>query len=553
MIIIKGKGVYGGYAFGPIAFYERQDSIVKRKHIEDVDSEIIRFEKAQGVAIEQLKNLHDKAIQEVGELDAQIFEIHQMMLDDDDFVSSITNIIKTQQINAEFAVATTGTNFSKMFSLMDDDYMKERATDVKDISERIIRILSEDNQDGFTTDKCVILAADDLVPSETVQLDKTYIKSFVTMYGSPNSHTAILARMMNIPAIIGLGEQLSPKYDGKYAIVDGFNGKVIIEPDQETIEFYEKKQLEETERQNLLKSLKGKDNTTIDGSSIKLFANIGNVADVAYALQNDAGGIGLFRSEFLYLQSKDFPTEEEQFQAYKTVVENMAGKQVVIRTLDIGADKQIDYFNLPKEENPALGYRAIRICLEQPEIFKTQLRALLRASAYGDIAIMFPMITDVEEVREAKAILQNAKSELTALGVPYSNDIEVGIMIETPAAVMVSDILAKEVDFFSIGTNDLTQYLLAVDRQNPKLDRFYRPHHLGLLRMIKMAADNIHKEGKWIGICGELGADIELTEMFLAIGIDELSVSPSSILELRHKIQTINLSEVKEKLLDSLK
>jgi phosphotransferase system enzyme I (PtsI) len=481
-----------------------------------------------------------------------IFQVHQMMLDDLDYVEAITNMITTQNINAEYAVATTGDNFSQMFASMDDDYMRERAADVKDISERVVSILSGSEASGLVTDTPVILASDDLAPSETVQLDKNMVLSFVTQGGSTNSHTAILARTMNIPAIIGLGKDLSEEYEGKLAIVDGATGQVFIEPDGETYTTYQAKQKEYQEKQELLQQLKGQENISLDGQKVKLYANIGNASDIGAVLQNDAAGIGLFRSEFLYLDSDDFPTEEEQFKVYKYVAETMAGKQVIIRTLDIGADKQIDYFNLPKEENPAMGYRAIRICLTQKDIFRTQLRALFRASAYGNIAIMFPMIIALEEVLEIKEIVADVKKELDEEGIPYNKDTQLGIMIETPAAAMISDDLAKEVDFFSVGTNDLTQYTTAVDRQNANLEKFYHPHHKALLRLLKLTADNAHKNGIWIGICGELGADMELTETFLAMGIDELSVSPACILPLRKKIRETSVAERREELLAGL-
>ena len=552
MIILTGKSVCGGYAFGKLAFYDQQKSEVKRIRITDTDGELTRYKSASNKAISNLKELFDKALKEVGEVNAQIFEVHQMMLEDEDYVDSITNIITTQEVNAEYAVAITSDNFSQMFSSMDDEYMKERAADVKDISERVIRLLCGFDEAPAITGEPIILAADDLAPSETVQFDKDKILAFVTMHGSTTSHTAILARMMSIPAIIGLENNLTPDFNGEYAIVDGYEGKVYINPDSDTIAKLQVKADSEKDKKRQLELLKGKGNITLDGHKIDIFANIGGVGDVASALQNDAGGIGLFRSEFLYLQTETYPTENEQFFAYKTVAETMAGKKVVIRTLDIGADKQIGYFNLDKEENPAMGFRAIRICLERQHIFKTQLRALYRASAYGNIAIMFPMITDVEEVLEIKQIVNHVKSELIEQGIPFSENVELGIMIETPAAVMVSDLLAKEVDFFSVGTNDLTQYLLAVDRQNPYIERFYRPHHRGLLRCLKIAADNAHKEGKWIGICGELASDIDLTETFLAIGIDELSVSPGRVFALREKVRSIDLSKVKERIISTL-
>lgn len=537
MITLSGKSVFGGVEIGKIAFYKRNERQIKRYRVEDTAAEVKRFEAAKAVALDELRALHEKAMKDVGEENAMIFEMHQMMLEDLDYCESIMHIITTQEVNAEYAVGTTADNFAAMFSSMDDAYMQGRAADVKDISERVLNILSGASKSGIETDVPVIVAADDLVPSETVQLDKKLVLGFATMYGSSNSHTAILARTMNIPAIIGLGEELKPEYDGAFAIIDGFSGKIYIDPDEETLELMKKKQAEDREKKALLQELKGKENVTLSGQKINLYANIGNSSDVGLVLKNDAGGIGLFRSEFLYLENDTFPTEEQQFAVYKAVAENMAGKKVIIRTLDIGADKQVDYFNLPHEENPALGYRAIRICLTQTDIFKTQLRALLRASAYGQIAIMFPMIISVSEVKRIKEIMKEVKAELREAGIPFNDNIETGIMIETPAAVMMSRELAKEVDFFSVGTNDLTQYTLAIDRQNPKLDEFYDAHHPAVLAMIKMAADNAHAEGKWIGICGELGADLELTETFLEMGIDELSVSPSMILPLRKKVR----------------
>lgn len=552
MIVLDGKGVCGGYAFGPIAIYARRDSLVKRRHTADSAAEFVRADSAIGTAKEQLAALYGKALAEVGEANAQIFEIHQMMLEDADYLDSVHNIIAAQKVNAEYAVATTADNFAQMFSAMEDDYMRARAADVRDISERVLRVLTGAQAGVLHTDIPVILAAEDLAPSETVQLDKSKILSFVTKHGSASSHTAILARMMNIPAVIGLGDGLSPALDGKEAIVDGFAGRVYIEPDAATTAQYRQKAEEEAARKRRLHTLKGKENITLDGRKVDVFANIGGVGDVAVALQNDAGGIGLFRSEFLYLQTEDYPTEEEQFQAYKTVAETMAGRKVIVRTLDIGADKQIGYFQMDAEENPALGYRAIRICLDRPAVFRTQLRAIYRASAFGNIAIMFPMITDVAEVQAAKAAAKQVRKELAAQGIPYGKAVELGIMVETPAAVMVSDLLAKEVDFFSVGTNDLTQYTLAVDRQNPKLEAYYRPHHTGLLRMLKITADNIHRQGGWIGICGELAADTELTEMLLAIGFDEFSVSPGAVYPLREKIRATDLAKSRKVLLKQL-
>ena len=537
MITLSGKSVFGGVAIGKIAFYKRQEKQVRRYRVEDTEAEVARFEDAQETAIAQLGELYDKAMEDVGEANAAIFEVHQMMLMDLDYVDSIKNIITTQEVNAEYAVATTGDNFSRMFASMDDAYMQGRAADVKDVSDRLLGILSDAGESGVVADEPVIVAADDLVPSETVQLDKSKVLAFATMYGSANSHTAILARTMNIPAVIGLGEGIAKEYDGHMAAIDGFTGTIYIDPDEETMKTMTEKREEDRRQKALLEELKGKENVTLSGQKINVYANIGNLSDVGAVLKNDAGGIGLFRSEFLYLESEDFPTEEQQFQVYKQVAENMAGKKVIIRTLDIGADKQVDYFGLDKEENPALGYRAIRICLTRPEIFKTQLRALYRASAYGQIAIMFPMIISVKEVKQIKEIIEEVKEELREAKIPFREDVELGIMIETPAAVMMSRELAKEVDFFSVGTNDLTQYTLAIDRQNQKLDAFYDPHHPAVLAMIRMAAENAHAEGKWIGICGELGADLELTEEFLAMGLDELSVSPAMVLPLRKKIR----------------
>lgn len=540
MVVLDGKSVYGGIAIGRISIFDKGESQVKREVVDDVPAEIDRFMTAKEKAKEQLQKLYDKAIKEVGEANAMIFEVHQMMLDDLDYVESITNMIETQKINAEFAVATTGDNFSQMFAAMDDAYMKERAADVKDISNRVIMILQGKETDGIQSDEPVILVAEDLAPSETVQLDKSKVLSFVTRLGSTNSHTAILARTMNIPALIGVNFEQG--MDGKMAVVDGFEGKIYIEPDEETLKKFEERREEEERKKKLLLELKGKENVTLDGKKINLYANIGGVSDVANVLSNDAGGIGLFRSEFLYLESDTYPAEEEQFKAYKTVAETMAGKKVIIRTLDIGADKQVDYFELDKEDNPAMGYRAIRICLDRKEIFRTQLRAIYRASHYGIISIMFPMIISVSEVKEIKGIVEDVKNELDSQGIPYG-EVELGIMIETPAAAMISDLLAKEVDFFSVGTNDLTQYTLAIDRQNPKLDNIYDSHHEAILRMLKMIADNAHKEGCWVGICGELGADTTLTEKFLRMGYDELSVTPSMILQVRDAIRKIDLSK----------
>lgn len=539
-MVLEGKSVFGGIAIGRLSIYNKKENQVKREKITDVEAEITRFTDAKETAKEQLKGFYEKAVKEVGEVNAAIFEVHQMMLDDLDYVESITNMIRTQEVNAEFAVASTGDNFSKMFAAMDDDYMKERAADVKDISNRVISILQNAENGSVTGEEPVILLADDLAPSETVQLDKSKVLSFVTRHGSTNSHTAILARTMNIPALIGI--DFSEDVNGKMGIVDGYTGTLYIELDEEIMKKYEAKKAEDENKKRLLLELKGKENVTLDGKKINLYANIGGVADVANALSNDAGGIGLFRSEFLYLESEDYPTEEAQFAAYKTVAENMAGKKVIIRTLDIGADKQVDYFHMEKEENPAMGYRAIRICLDRPEIFKTQLRAIYRASYYGTISIMFPMIISVKEVKRIKEIVAEVKAELTTEGIPFK-DCELGIMIETPAAVMISDLLAEEVDFFSIGTNDLTQYTLAIDRQNPKLDSFYDSHHEAILRMLQMVVDNGHKHGCWVGICGELGADTTLTSIFLKMGFDELSVSPAMILRVREEIRNTKVEE----------
>ena len=537
MITIQGKSVFGGVSIGKLMFYKRNEKVIKREHISDADAEWKRFEAAKGQAVDQLKELYEKALEDVGEATAMIFEIHQMMLEDLDYLESIENIIRSQEVNAEYAVATTADNFAQMFASMDDAYMQGRAADVKDVSERVLDILCGVSAGVKEMTEPCIIAADDLAPSETVQLDKSKVLGFATMYGSANSHTAILARTMNIPAVIGLGETLSSQYDGKMAVIDGFTGILYVDPDEETLARMQEKRAKDLEQKELLNQLKGKENVTRSGQKINVYANIGNVSDLGAVLKNDAGGIGLFRSEFLYLENSTFPTEEQQFAVYKQVAESMAGKKVIIRTLDIGADKQVDYFNLDKEENPALGYRAIRICLTRPEIFKTQLRALYRAAVYGNLSIMFPMIISVSEVKKIKEIIAQVQAELKAEGIPYKEDVELGVMIETPAAVMISRELAKEVDFFSVGTNDLTQYTLAIDRQNQKLDTFYDPHHPAVLAMIKMAADNAHAEGKWIGICGELGADLELTEEFLKMGLDELSVSPALVLPLRKRIR----------------
>ena len=540
----QGKSVYKGIVMGPVVVLKKNDYQVKRSRIEDADAETSRVQEAVKRSQEQLQKLYDKALKEVGEASAAIFEVHQMMLEDEDYLEAIQNMIQTEMVNAEYAVAVTGDNFSQMFASMDDDYMKARAADIKDISERLVRNLSgQEDADLSDIDPSVIVA-DDLSPSETVQMDKEKILAFVTVHGSTNSHTAILARMMNIPALIGVPLALDELKNGTTAVVDGFTGQVTFEPDEETQAATLKRVQEEKEKLALLQELKGKENITLDGKKINIYANIGSVGDIGYVLENDAGGIGLFRSEFLYLGRNDFPTEEEQFQAYKQVVQTMAGKKVIIRTLDIGADKQVDYFNLGNEENPALGCRAIRICLTRPEIFKTQLRALFRASAFGKIAIMYPMITSVQEVRKIKEIVEEVKAELTSQGVEFGNP-EQGIMIETPAAAIISDDLAKEVDFFSIGTNDLSQYTMAIDRQNPQLDLFFDPHHPAVLRMISLVMENAHKAGIWAGICGELGADQSLTKEFLAMGVDELSVSPGSILPLRKIILETNVTDYK--------
>lgn len=539
----KGKGVYGAVAIGKISVYKRQELSVKRTRIEDVEAEKKRVERAKEISNQELSDIYEKALREVGETNAQIFEIHMMMLEDEDYNESISSIIETQLVNAEYAVALTSDNFAQMFASMDDAYMQARSADVRDISNRIIKNLSSDSAGMDGVSGKMIVCADDLAPSETVALDKENVLAFVTAYGSSNSHTAILARNMNIPAIIGVGENfLNDIKDGQLAIVDGFTGDIYVNPDEETLHAMEKKQVEDNEKKKLLLELKGKENVTIDGTKIKIFANIGGVDNIGAVLLNDAGGIGLFRSEFLYLENSDYPTEEQQLIAYRKVLESMAGKKVIIRTLDIGADKQVDYFNLDKEENPALGYRAIRICLTRTDIFKTQLRALYRASVYGNLGIMFPMITSVSEVEKIKAVCDEVKAELKEEGLEYSENVELGIMIETPAAAVISDLLAPMVDFFSVGTNDLTQYTLAIDRQNRMLEGFCDTHHEAILRLIKMAADNAHKNGKWIGICGELAADTSLTEQFLRMGIDELSVSPGFVLRVRSQVRNTDLS-----------
>lgn len=537
---IFGKGVSKGVAAGPISFYRRASGVIPRHEVSDTAAELERFRAARETAKEQLAKLYDKALAEAGEDAAMLFEAHQMMLDDLDFVESIEGMIENDRVNAEAAVSDTGAQFAEMFAAMDDSYMQARAADIRDISARVIGILTGEGESGIVSDVPCIVAADDLAPSETVQLDKALILGFITAGGSANSHTAILARTMGIPAIISAGDALQPEMEGKYAIIDGQTGEAVIEPDDAERERLLKKQAKEKALKELLDQLKGKPNVTKDGRNVMVYCNIGSPADIDAVLQNDGGGIGLFRSEFLYLQGSDYPTEDEQFEAYKTVAERMGGRRVIIRTLDIGADKQADYFHLDKEENPAMGLRAIRICLTRPEVFRTQLRALYRASAYGKIAIMFPMITSVWEVQEIKRICRNIRAELAEEDVPMADTVELGIMIETPAAVMMSAELAHEVDFFSVGTNDLTQYTLAVDRQGVGLDRFFDAHHPAVLRMIRMAAENAHKAGIWIGICGELGADAELTETFLSMGIDELSVSPSAVLPLRSAIRSID-------------
>lgn len=542
MQYFQGKSVYKGIVMGPVAVLKKNDYQVKRARIEDPEAEVKRVEEAVEVSKKQLGRLYDKAVREVGEASAAIFEVHQMMLEDEDYLESMENMIRTELVNAEYAAAATGDNFAEMFAAMDDEYMKARSADVKDISERLVRNLSGEGDNDLSSMEPSIIVADDLSPSETVQMDKEKILAFVTVHGSTNSHTAILARMMNIPALIGVPMDLNGLKTGMTAVVDGFSGQVIFEPEEDVQKETEKRMQEEAEKQKLLEELKGKENITPDGRKINIYANIGSVGDLGYVMENDAGGIGLFRSEFLYLGRNDFPTEEEQFQAYKQAVQTMAGKKVIIRTLDIGADKQVEYFNLGKEENPALGYRAIRICLKQPEIFKAQLRALFRAAVYGNLSVMYPMITSTEEVEKIYAIVAEVEEELKAQEVQYKIP-EQGIMIETPAAVMISDRLAEMVDFFSIGTNDLTQYTLAIDRQNEQLDDFYNPHHEAVLRMIRMVVENAHKCGKWAGICGELGADLTLTEQFVRMGVDELSVAPSMILKLRKIVREMKAEE----------
>ena len=542
MQYFQGKSVYKGIVMGPVAVLKKNDYQVKRARIEDSEAEVKRVKEAVEVSKKQLGRLYDKAVREVEEASAAIFEVHQMMLEDEDYLESMENMIRTELVNAEYAAAATGDNFAEMFAAMDDEYMKARSADVKDISERLVRNLSGEGDNDLSSMEPSVIVADDLSPSETVQMDKEKILAFVTVHGSTNSHTAILARMMNIPALIGVPMDLNGLKTGMTAVVDGFSGQVIFEPEEDVRKETEKRMQEEAEKQKLLEELKGKENITPDGRKINIYANIGSVGDLGYVMENDAGGIGLFRSEFLYLGRNDFPTEEEQFQAYKQAVQTMAGKKVIIRTLDIGADKQVEYFNLGKEENPALGYRAIRICLKQPEIFKAQLRALFRAAVYGNLSVMYPMITSTEEVEKIYAIVAEVEEELKKQEVQYKIP-EQGIMIETPAAVMISDRLAEMVDFFSIGTNDLTQYTLAIDRQNEQLDDFYNPHHEAVLRMIRMVVENAHKCGKWAGICGELGADLTLTEQFVRMGVDELSVAPSMILKLRKVVREMKAEE----------
>lgn len=542
MQYFQGKSVYKGIVMGPVAVLKKNDYQVKRARIEDPEAEVKRVKEAVEISKKQLGRLYDKAVREVGEASAAIFEVHQMMLEDEDYLESMENMIRIELVNAEYAAAATGDNFAEMFAAMDDEYMKARSADVKDISERLVRNLSGEGDNDLSSMEPSVIVADDLSPSETVQMDKEKILAFVTVHGSTNSHTAILARMMNIPALIGVPMDLNSLKTGMMAVVDGFSGQVIFEPEEDVRKETEKRMQEEAEKQKLLEELKGKENITPDGRKINIYANIGSVGDLGYVMENDAGGIGLFRSEFLYLGRNDFPTEEEQFQAYKQAVQTMAGKKVIIRTLDIGADKQVEYFNLGKEENPALGYRAIRICLKQPEIFKAQLRALFRAAVYGNLSVMYPMITSTEEVEKIYAIVAEVEEELKAQEVQYKIP-EQGIMIETPAAVMISDRLAEMVDFFSIGTNDLTQYTLAIDRQNEQLDDFYNPHHEAVLRMIRMVVENAHKCGKWAGICGELGADLTLTEQFVRMGVDELSVAPSMILKLRKIVREMKAEE----------
>ena len=546
MFTYEGKAVFEGIAIGKLSIYKKKENSVKRLKTEDSAAEIKRYENAREVAMEQLEELYNKALKEVGESGAEIFHAHQFMVDDEDFIESVESMIETEQVNAEYAIAQTGDNFAKMFSEMDEAYFQARAADVKDVSERLIIILSGNAGDGLVSDEPVIVVADDLAPSETVQMDKEKILSFITVHGSANSHTSILAKTMGIPALITCPVPLDEEYDGKLAVVDGYEAKVYVDPDDETLAVKKKLFENELEKKKLLEQLKGRENITLDGQKINLYANIGDTKDLGLVLKNDAGGIGLFRSEFIYLGSDNYPTEDEQFAIYKKVAQTLAGKKVIIRTLDIGADKQADYFALPAEENPALGLRAIRICLTRPEVFRTQLRAILRASAYGKISIMFPMIISVDEVKKIKSIVENIKAELDSEGLNYDKNIELGIMIETPAAVMIADELAEEVDFFSVGTNDLTQYTLAIDRQNQSLDMFYDPHHPAIMKMLKMVVDAAHRHGAWAGICGELGADLSLTKEFLAMGYDELSVSPGRILSIRKTVLETNVEEYKK-------
>ncbi|MGN0987779.1 MAG: phosphoenolpyruvate--protein phosphotransferase [Otoolea sp.] len=542
MQIFQGKSVFGGIAIGKISVYRKNEQQVRRRSVDDPEAEIGRYAWAREEAIAQLQKLYEKALREIGETNAAIFEMHQLMLEDEDYMDTVETMIRTEGVNAEYAIATTGDNFAELFSSMEDDYMRGRAADVRDISERLLRVLAGEKGAGIETDEPVIVVAEDLAPSETVQMDKSKVLSFVTVKGSLNSHTAILARTMSIPALVGTELSLEASLHGKMAVVDGGEGKLYVEPDEETMERLQKRKQEFLEKKELLETLKGKENVTLDGQKVMLYANIGNTRDLAAVLQNDADGIGLFRSEFIYLERDHFPTEEEQFQIYKLAAQTMAGKRVIIRTLDIGADKRCDYFEMEQEENPAMGLRAIRICLTRPEIFKTQLRALYRASAFGKLAVMYPMITGLNELTRIQEIVEEVKRELTEQGVEYG-DVEQGIMIETPAAVMLSDLLAEKVDFFSIGTNDLSQYTLAMDRQNTRLDVFFDPHHPAILRMISMVVENAHKKGIWVGICGELGADPELTKEFLAMGVDELSVSPGRILPLRKLVRETNVGE----------
>ncbi len=543
MIVLNGTGVFGGIAFGRLSFFQRNECKIRRRHVEDINRELSRFEKAKHTAVAQLQTLYEMALQEMGENHAMIFRIHQMMLEDPDFCKTVESIIKTRQVNAEFAVSETENHFRRMFSAMEDSYMRERAADVKDVSDRVLGILADSTGTARRYDEPVIVAADDLAPSETVQLDKSKVLAFVTRLGSQTSHTAILSRTRNIPAVIGLGDALKEEYNGRPAVVDGFSGRIYIEPDESTTAAMEQKKRKEEEKRSLLEQLKGLDNVTRDGRRILVCANISSESDVEAALQNDAQGVGLFRSEFLYLDREDYPSEEEQFRVYRSVAEKMAGKRVVIRTLDIGADKRSGYFGLPSEENPAMGYRAIRICLTRPDLFKTQLRAVYRASAFGNVAVLFPMVISVQEVRRAKTLAAQVRQELRKEGVPFSKKVELGVMIETPAAAVICDLLAREVDFFSIGTNDLIQYTLALDRQNRRLDPFYDPHHPAVLRLIRYVVERARQAGIWVSVCGELGADLSLTEAFLRMRLDELSVSPPCILALRKKIRETDLSK----------